>query len=296
MGRKYKDIDETISGINKSCDSHFKWLVKVMSYLINQVSDLPEISCVDSHNLCDFGRWLNEKLEEDRDDKNYLMEINNHHMNVHRESKNIIDTIRNSERAILNFRKFEKSLLDFNVSLTKYKTHLLQLRTSYDLLTRLPLRRVLDESFGSVVERFSKSGLYLLLIDIDHFKKINDNYGHLVGDVVLEALAVRLESSVRKSEPVYRYGGEEFIILLHAETESDAFNIAERVREQISKTDIYAGGRNLRVTFSAGLTKIYKNEVIHEVLERADAALYEGKQSGRNCCMYIDQQLSIRKL
>ncbi|QFI19931.1 diguanylate cyclase (plasmid) [Klebsiella aerogenes] len=296
MGRKYKDIDETISGINKSCDSHFKWLVKVMSYLINQESDLPEISCVDSHNLCDFGHWLNEKLEEDRDDKNYLMEIDNYHMNVHRESKNIIDTIRNGERAILNFRKFETSLLDFNESLTKYKTHLLQLRTSYDVLTRLPLRRVLDESFGSVVERFSKIGLYLLLLDIDHFKKINDNYGHLVGDVVLQALAVGLESSVRKSEPVYRYGGEEFIILLHAETESDAFNIAERVREQISKTDIYAGGRNLRVTFSAGLTKIYKNEVLHEVLERADAALYEGKQSGRNCCMYIDQQLSIRKL
>lgn len=296
MGRKYKYIDETISGINKSCDSHFKWLVKVMSYLINQVSDLPGISCVDSHNLCNFGHWLNEKLEEDRDDKNYLMGIDNYHMNVHRESKNIFDTIRNGERAILNFREFEKSLLDFNESLTKYKTHLLQLRTSYDVLTRLPLRRVLDESFGSVVERFSKSGLYLLLIDIDHFKKINDNNGHLVGDVVLQALAVGLESGVRKSEPVYRYGGEEFIILLHAETESDAFNITERVREQISKTDIYAGGRNLRVTFSAGLTKIYKNEVLHEVLERADAALYEGKQSGRNCYMYIDQQLRIRKL
>jgi diguanylate cyclase len=143
--------------------------------------------------------------------------------------------------------------------------HLLQRRTSYDALTGLPLRRVLDESFDNTVSEFAADGLYLLLLDIDHFKKINDNYGHLIGDDVLRAFALQLEDGTRRNEPVYRYGGEEFIILLHATCDKEASIIAKRLRESVAATDIKTADHRIHITFSAGLSRIHAGESLHEV-------------------------------
>ena len=258
MNNKYEYIDKTLKGLNQSSEAHFEWLVKIISFVAQQGvdSDLPEIQYRDSHNLCAFGKWLNGILDEERDDRSFLEEIQHQHVNVHQICRRIVD----------------------------------------DTWTGVPLRRILDESFKTVVKRHSDSGAYLLLLDVDHFKKVNDNYGHLTGDEVLHALAMMLEKNVRKYEPVYRYGGEEFIMLIYAVNEKEACAIAERVRKYVCNTPVRANGYDIRITFTAGLTRINQGEILREVMERADTALYSGKQSGRNRCIFIDKAQRQRRI
>lgn len=295
MNRKFKEIDETVCSLNQSTDAHFRWLVKILRFIDSRNVDLPEISSDEAHLHCEFGHWLNTRLLEEREDTNFLLDINKKHIRVHQACRNLISAIEQQRQANDVFNLFEESLLAFTEALTHYKVHLLQLRTSYDALTGLPLRRILDESFASMNKELGADGLYLLLLDIDHFKKVNDNYGHLNGDIVLRSLALNISNNIRRSESMYRYGGEEFIVVLHASNDQDAVAIAERLRRDIARLETIAGEHLIRVTFTGGLTRIHKGESLREVLERADIALDTGKKSGRNCSQLINRQLQTQK-
>lgn len=296
MNREYRNIDATLAGLNKSSDAHFKWLVKILYCVANKKSVLPEVTDHDAYENCEFGLWLSAELNDERDDKSYLLEIYKKHEAIHHACRHLLKSLHRGEMSADRFEDFSAALLTFNRSLAVYKVHLLQRRTSYDALTGLPLRRILDESFDNTVAEFADHGLYLFLLDIDHFKKINDSYGHLVGDDVLRSLSLQLEEGTRRNEPVYRYGGEEFIILLHAASDKEASIIAERLRESVAETEIRTGEHRIHIAFSAGLTRIHAGEPLHEVLERADSALYHGKQTGRNCCVLVDKQLVMRRI
>ncbi len=295
MNRKFKEIDETVRSLNQSTDAHFRWLVKILRFIDSRNVDLPEISSDEAHLHCEFGHWLNTRLLEEREDTNFLLDINKKHIRVHQACRNLISAIEQQRQTNDVFTLFEESLLAFTEALTHYKVHLLQLRTSYDALTGLPLRRILDESFASMNKELGADGLYLLLLDIDHFKKVNDNYGHLNGDIVLRSLALNISNNIRRSESMYRYGGEEFIVVLHASNDQDAVAIAERLRRDIARLETIAGEHLIRVTFTGGLTRIHEGESLREVLERADIALYTGKKSGRNCSQLINRQLQTQK-
>jgi len=295
VNRKFKEIDDTVRSLNQSTDAHFRWLVKILRFIDSRNVDLPEISSDEAHLHCEFGHWLNTRLLEEREDTNFLLDINKKHIHVHQACRNLISAIEQHRQTNDVFNLFEESLLAFTEALTHYKVHLLQLRTSYDALTGLPLRRILDESFASMNKELGADGLYLLLLDIDHFKKVNDNYGHLNGDIVLRSLALNISNNIRRSESMYRYGGEEFIVVLHASNDQDAVAIAERLRRDIARLETIAGEHLIRVTFTGGLTRIHKGESLREVLERADIALYTGKKIGRNCSQLINRQLQTQK-
>jgi len=295
VNRKFKEIDDTVRSLNQSTDAHFRWLVKILRFIDSRNVDLPEISSDEAHLHCEFGHWLNTRLLEEREDTNFLLDINKKHIHVHQACRNLISAIEQHRQTNDVFNLFEESLLAFTEALTHYKVHLLQLRTSYDALTGLPLRRILDESFASMNKELGADGLYLLLLDIDHFKKVNDNYGHLNGDIVLRSLALNISNNIRRSESMYRYGGEEFIVVLHASNDQDAVAIAERLRRDIARLETIAGEHLIRVTFIGGLTRIHEGEALREVLERADIALYTGKKSGRNCSQLINRELQTQK-
>jgi len=295
VNRKFKEIDDTVRSLNQSTDAHFRWLVKILRFIDSRNIDLPEISSDEAHLHCEFGHWLNTRLLEEREDTNFLLDINKKHIRVHQACRNLISAIEQQRQTNDVFNLFEESLLAFTEALTHYKVHLLQLRTSYDALTGLPLRRILDESFASMNKELGADGLYLLLLDIDHFKKVNDNYGHLNGDIVLRSLALNISNNIRRSESMYRYGGEEFIVVLHASNDQDAVAIAERLRRDIARLETIAGEHLIRVTFTGGLTRIHEGESLREVLERADIALYTGKKSGRNCSQLINRELQTQK-
>ena len=124
----------------------------------------------------------------------------------------------------------------------------------------------------------------MLLYDIDHFKQVNDTFGHQAGDIVLQELAKLVHAQLRKNDLEGRVGGEEFAILLPETSISEAVVLAERIREIIESVAINIGETSLHITASFGVASVEEADVsLDSVYKRADSALYEAKNAGRNC-------------
>lgn len=155
----------------------------------------------------------------------------------------------------------------------------------YDTLTDILSRRALLEQAEVERQRTKRYGrdLSLLMIDIDHFKKVNDTYGHLIGDIVLREVAQTLKKQTRRSDFVGRYGGEEFLIILPETSIEKALILAEKLRKQVSELTTPVDGQVLKdVTISIGATEYEDDPTIDEFINRSDKWLYAAKQSGRN--------------
>ena len=171
------------------------------------------------------------------------------------------------------------------------KSKLLSILALTDHLTQLPNRRYTyskgDSYFKS--KDSNQQPLSLILFDADHFKKINDQYGHDIGDKVLITLANISNGLMRKQDLVGRVGGEEFLVILPGTTAEQAFNIAQRLVTTIESggfEDIYP---NFKMTISAGVASYTNDKDFNMLLKRADQALYQAKSAGRNCAILSDQ-------
>lgn len=155
---------------------------------------------------------------------------------------------------------------------------------STDPLTGLANRRTLMAALQDARDRaIAEDGYFTFaLLDIDHFKRINDGYGHGAGDEVLVRMAARLLKGVRSNDVVARYGGEEIAILFPGATLDSATGIVERLRQEIASTPLLVGNQAITVTFSAGVTEWRPCEDVAAMIRRADDALYEAKRSGRD--------------
>ena len=156
-----------------------------------------------------------------------------------------------------------------------------------DPLTGISNRRALDEALAEQCLLTLASGqpLCVVMIDIDHFKRVNDRAGHVVGDRVIRVIAQQLQASVKRQDIVARYGGEEFTMILPATPIAGALTLTERLRADIEKAGVVTGSAGnpvIKVTVSAGIAQQRLGESPESLLGRADKALYVSKQSGRN--------------
>lgn len=161
-----------------------------------------------------------------------------------------------------------------------------------DHLTGISNRRAFFEVAGIEFERWKKRPrpLSLLAIDADHFKKINDTYGHAVGDEVLKHLSSILQDSVRTMDLVARLGGEEFGALLPSTDLDGAFKIAERIRSSIAEAEVHVDGQSIRYTVSIGVSTVNEHvSGVDMLLKLADDALYVAKHEGRNRVIFAAQ-------
>jgi len=154
-----------------------------------------------------------------------------------------------------------------------------------DELTKFYNRRYLMLKLKEEIERNYryKSPVSLIMLDIDHFKKINDTYGHDVGDVILKSVSNLIRENLRKTDIPCRYGGEEFIVILPLTILKYAYNIGERIRIELENKEITnSNGLKIKATISIGIAELKENENIDNLLKRVDDALYSAKNKGRN--------------
>ena len=157
---------------------------------------------------------------------------------------------------------------------------------SRDLLSAwwLPIALLLPPLYA-LLARAQRTGspLALLLVDVDHFKRVNDSHGHLIGDEVLRALATELRQQVRESDVVGRFGGEEFTVLLPRTDGAGAYGIAERLRANAASLSVAAADARINVTVSIGVAVLGQHgNDLFELLAAADVALYRAKDAGRD--------------
>jgi len=160
-------------------------------------------------------------------------------------------------------------------------------KANVDALTRLHNRRWIDLNLPRTLEACvaEKMPSCLMILDIDHFKKYNDDNGHLAGDACLKAVAEAIRISIRPSDMLGRFGGEEFVILLPDTDLATSEGIAERIKDEVENTEIM--GNRLEglppVTISIGVTQAKPDAFYEDIFKAADGALYKAKNSGRNC-------------
>lgn len=153
-----------------------------------------------------------------------------------------------------------------------------------DSLTNVLNRSAYNMKIIQMIREFSRSKSYfcLLVLDIDYFKKFNDTYGHKAGDRVLKSVAASVQDSLRASDLVFRYGGEEFVVILSGIQEDNAFKLAEKIRKGVEKEYFVDKEKRLKVTISLGIACVSEGETELELFERADNAMYAAKRKGRN--------------
>ena len=164
--------------------------------------------------------------------------------------------------------------------------------THLDALTGVANRRCFDLDMQESLNRFAdqKTDLTLLMIDVDHFKQLNDRFGHPVGDRVLRLVAGVLKDQFQNRGCVCRYGGDEFSVVISGATCEQLVEVADGVLIAVSQSPMIIDENEIRVTCSVGMAQFMINDDIEAVIGRADAALYQSKNFGRNCVHWHDGQ------
>jgi diguanylate cyclase (GGDEF)-like protein len=182
----------------------------------------------------------------------------------------------------------------------KFLMQALQESAFTDGLTGLYNRKFLEEHSKKLIAQAKRESfnIGILLLDMDHFKSVNDEYGHDIGDKVLKELSKILVETVRDSDIIIRYGGEEFIILLvNVKTQEDALAVADKIRMRVKENEIDIGsGTKLRKTISIGLSMFPEDSNdFDNVIKDADIALYEAKNNGRDKVVKFEPEVHLNK-
>lgn len=206
--------------------------------------------------------------------------------------KQILDDTRQMVR---NTNSLQSRMQDTNAEVDKLKAELSAVKETAekDALTGLKNRGTFDLKINDTVHKQSKQGLpsTIIMLDIDHFKRINDSFGHLVGDRVIRYVAALLTQIMGPDNFVARYGGEEFVVIIKNQSVETAFKLAEKVRTAMgnSKLQRKDSGETIgKVTLSAGISVLKENDTIDSFIDRGDKALYEAKNTGRNKTIVSD--------
>lgn len=261
--------------------SLFDWLRTVVVGLYERGDAPPSVPPLDTS---DFGLWLNHKAELTF---GAAPEIDTLRDRVHAITERVDAAVRTGGEAVgAGFvRQLDRDVTEIAYLLGSITARTVEMESGRDSLTRLLTRRFMPAIFQREVAMSLRHGkpFGVLLIDADHFKQINDTHGHDAGDRVLSALSETLMSQVRAGDFVFRYGGEEFLVLL-AEMDAAAVTAkAEQIRRAVCAQPVsLPGGGALTVTVSVGAALHDGHPDYERVVKAADAALYEAKRSGRD--------------
>ncbi len=197
----------------------------------------------------------------------------------------VLDEIqKNIEEIILNFDIPEGNKIDVIKKINFMYSQTRHMSVT-DALTGLYNRRHFEDNLEREFLRASRynNNLSFAIIDVDFFKKVNDTYGHSTGDYVLKEVAYLILQNLRKTDMVFRYGGEEFAVIITETPLKQAVIPLERLRKSIEEYPFSYNGQNLKITVSIGASEVNeKTETVHQLFEEADKALYKAKESGRN--------------
>ena len=205
--------------------------------------------------------------------------------NLVKEERQVVKKHELSIKENMNFLASKVNKLKLEAQVLKEKVKIEKENALRDPLTGLFNREAYNKTIEALMDEAinSNTSLSLLVWDIDHFKKFNDKYGHVIGDKVLKAVTKKLANTLKENYFLARYGGEEFVMLLPNLNAAETMQYADSIREEVSRITYLFKGKPLKVTISCGIAVMHGENYAKNLFERADKALYEAKVNGRNC-------------
>lgn len=277
---------------------HFDWLKILHRTLVCAGQSNPDDQATDAHCRCRFGRWYYGQGMADLGAEPGFQALDAVHRDMHVAAAALLlrhDAGQPVDSA--DYDRFMELAIGFKQGVRLFQYEIMNRVCVVDQLTGVWNRHAMYLRLAEEMERIHRGGRsgVLCMMDIDHFKAVNDTYGHPVGDMVLQEVATLLTQRLRRYDAVFRFGGEEFLICLPDTTVSDARVLMERMRQELSELDILVGAHRLKVTASLGIAELGGLLALDETIEWADHALLMAKAGGRNqVCVWDDVQRPLK--
>lgn len=274
------------ASLDEALGLHMAWLRKIFRCVLLDTMPGADMVAEDAHERCPFSAWLGRAmpmlraLDDQRAETLRLL-----HRQLHDDVRNFccklssgqalqpedIDAVEISHDRVVNL-------------LTNLKSQAVVLSASIDPLTGLATRALMAMDYLHLQKQCARhdARLAVVLVDVDHFKSINDIYGHAGGDQALCQMAHTLRDVLRGNDRIYRYGGEEFVAFCEVHTAADADVLSRRILEAVRAIQVDIGNTPAQLTATLGCTIAEPDEPLEDVIERADRAMYRGKRAGRD--------------
>lgn len=287
------ETDIFIAELDTAVEAHMNWTRRILRCVVLRTTPGDDVLDPMAHTLCHFGSWfMSSRAEFEALDAQAAQRVEAVHQAMHDAIRSICTRVLAEQPGNhADLEAFEQSQSELLVLLARFKTLILTQAVRHDPLTGLPLRYGIENDFALYrkAARRNRTLLYVAMIDVDHFKPINDTHGHLVGDLVLRQLADVLKQTLRSNEPLYRFGGEEFLWLLQCHSAAEAEQSAQRLLGAIRTASVpIPDNAPLALTVTLGLARVREQDDLSSAIMRADLALYEGKKSGRDRYVIAD--------
>ncbi|MFA6265223.1 MAG: diguanylate cyclase [Pseudolabrys sp.] len=275
--------------------NHDQWAETLYGTLIcRSTPDDRDIS-VDAHHNCRFGQWYHKAGATVLRNHPGYQEIGLEHERMHQYAASLLRaSMDNVPVSFKDFERFVTALKRLKLEIATVQNEIQTALFNLDPLTGTPNRIGMLSNLREQLDLVRRNhSCAIAMMDLDHFKAVNDKYGHLVGDKVLVGFAHYLMAHLRPYDKVYRYGGEEFLICLPDTDRQTACDIVERLVLELASLPFQAEGKGeFHVTASFGLTALDLNVPVEQSIDRADKALYAAKVRGRNRAVVWDASMS----
>lgn len=290
------EVPGVLLQLQQAAEQHELWHANVNRTLVCGLAPTADDIAIDAHRRCRFGRWYLDDSTAPLRTHPAFAGIGATHEAMHEQARQLLRARAEAQSiqaqaydrfgdAVRSMR-LEVSALRKELEDSYYNTDpLTGAITRASLLTRLREQQALAQR--------EAEWCCLAMMDLDRFKTVNDTHGHLAGDRVLAAAAGCAIDNVRPYDTVYRYGGEEFLILLRHARRAEALQIVDRVRRQLAELEIDIGGTRIGITASFGVVELDAQAPVETSISRADQAMYAAKQAGRNRVVAWDPAVAV---
>lgn len=279
-------ILDALGGLDRALSGHTEWLKKWHMLLLHSLENSAGQADVDEVLACRFLDRFDATPHAVLQESPILIELREAGTLMQEKARHLLELVKNAEVIPADqYDSFMNTVLEFNSLARHLQNETWNLLTNIDPLTGIGNRKVMTRELEREHDRFLRSQrpCTVLIADIDHFKRVNDTYGHPVGDRVIVEVADCFVKQLRPYDSVHRYGGEEFLFCLPDTDVTMAATVAERLRRKIEDLIVtLADGETVAVTVSIGLAQMDAQKSIAETISKTDAALYRAKAAGRN--------------
>ncbi len=280
------DAEQIVRRLSPALRDHGDWVRHVHTLLVCRLDPEPNDLAPDSHRRSTLGGWFEQETNEFIRGQPAYAKASAYHCRVRELARGLCEAVRDDTGiSVQDYETFAQAVDHLDYSLEALVKELWDLLRFTDPLTGIATRFAMLPRLKQECERIQRTGsaCSVCMADLDHFKRINDTYGHEAGDRVLEAVSDYFVRNLRRYDQVCRYGGEEFVLMLPNTSAESAYPVIDRLRRGLAETPIAVSeNERIYITASFGIAALAPDQDVAESIGHADNAMYEAKRAGRD--------------